>query len=200
MCPRTSRQFEEMRENKRRQIIDSAIECFATTGYHAVSISDLASHAGISKGLLYNYFASKEDLLKAIYSEIVEAMIGLFNPGHAGKMDKKLQLDYFEKLVSNLKSNLILWKMYLAIFSQPAVMMILEEDIQASAKKPREMMKKYFRKEGYKDPAVEVAFLSTLVSGMLYEYIADPEKYPLDAIKERIIRIQKLSSPQKTAR
>ena len=66
MCPRTSEQFEDIRESKRRRIMDAAIDCFATTGYHAVSISDLAKHAGISKGLMYNYFSSKDELLKSI--------------------------------------------------------------------------------------------------------------------------------------
>jgi len=75
MCPRTSEQFEEIRENMRRRIIVAAIECFATKGYHACSISDLAKHAGISKGLMYNYFSGKEDLLSTIFREIMDEMM-----------------------------------------------------------------------------------------------------------------------------
>ena len=80
MSPRTSEQFEEIREGKRRQILDAAIECFATTGYHAVSISDLAKHAGVSKGLMYNYFSSKDELLKTIFHEVMTEMMGLLVP------------------------------------------------------------------------------------------------------------------------
>ena len=192
MCPRTSRQFEEIREGKRRQILDAAIECFATTGYHAVSISDLAKHGGISKGLMYNYFSSKDELLKQIFKEIMGEMMQLFDPDQSNEIDRKILLQYFEKLFSHLQANLMLWKMYTAIFSQPAVQQILSEEILAASRKPVEMVERYFKKQGYKEPATEVAFLSTLISGVTYEYIADPENYPLEEIKKRIIGLYEL--------
>ena len=189
MSPRTGKQFEEIRESKRRQILTAAIECFATTGYNAVSISDLAKHAGISKGLMYNYFSSKDELLKVIFHEIMSEMMHLLDPDHYDEIDKNTLLLYFERLFGHLKANLFFWKMYMAIFSQPAVQLILAEEILTASKKPIEIIEKYFTKEGYKEPAVEVAFLSTLFSGMTYEFIADPENYPLDQIKERIIKL-----------
>jgi len=187
MCPRTSKQFEKIRENKRRQILDAAIECFATTGYHAVSISELAKHAGISKGLMYNYFSSKDELLRIIFREVMNEMMRLFDQDQSGETDRKALLAYLNKLFRNLKSNLILWKMYMAIFSQPAVQKILAEEILAASKQPLDMVERYFKKQGCKNPALEVAFLSTLISGVTYEYIADPGNYPLDQIKKRIL-------------
>ena len=187
MSPRTSEQFEEIREGKRRQIIDSAIECFANTGYHAVSISELAKHAGISKGLMYNYFKSKDELLKTIFVEIIDIMVQQIDPDDAGELDKQGLLNYFDRILNHIQANLIMWKMYMAIFSQPAVQQILNEEILSASVKPVEMVERYFIKMGYKDPAVEVAFLSTLMSGVTYEYIADPEHYPIGEIKKRII-------------
>ena len=64
MSPRTKQQFEDIREEKRSLIMKVALELFAEEGYHNTSISKIASRAGISKGLLYNYFDSKEDLIK----------------------------------------------------------------------------------------------------------------------------------------
>ena len=89
MSPRTSEQFEEISGGKRRQILDAAIECFATTGYHAVSISDLAKHAGISKGLMYNYFSSKEELLKTIFTEVMTEMMKLIDRNNRAKLTGK---------------------------------------------------------------------------------------------------------------
>ena len=192
MCPRTREKFEEIRENKRRQILDAAVECFATTGYHAVSISDLAKHAGISKGLMYNYFSSKNELLKAIFNEIMAEMMQLFDPHQSGELDRKVLLNYFNRLFRHMKFNLMLWKMYMAIFSQPAVQLILSNEILAASRKPLEIVEHYFKKQGYRKPGLEVAFLSTLISGVTYEYLADPENYPLDQIKNKIINIYKL--------
>ncbi|NOR33588.1 MAG: TetR family transcriptional regulator, partial [Bacteroidales bacterium] len=48
MSPRTPEQFEEIRESRRQQIMDAALELFASEGYSHCSISQLAVHAGIS--------------------------------------------------------------------------------------------------------------------------------------------------------
>ena len=66
MSPRTEEQFEEIRESKKNLIQEVALELFATRGYHSTSISMIAKEADISKGLLYNYFESKEELLNSM--------------------------------------------------------------------------------------------------------------------------------------
>ena len=55
MAPRTEQQFEEIRESKKKLILETALELFASEGFHTTPISRIASEAGISKGLLYNY-------------------------------------------------------------------------------------------------------------------------------------------------
>lgn len=49
--------------DKRLQILESAVQCFATKGYHATSIQEIADAAGMAKSSLYFYFKSKEELL-----------------------------------------------------------------------------------------------------------------------------------------
>jgi AcrR family transcriptional regulator len=57
---------ESRREVRRRQLLDAALEVFAEKGFSAARIDDVAARAGISKGTLYLYFASKEELFKAV--------------------------------------------------------------------------------------------------------------------------------------
>jgi AcrR family transcriptional regulator len=52
-------------EVRRGQILDAAIACFARNGFHQTTMSDIAREAGISPGLTYRYFPSKEDLIEA---------------------------------------------------------------------------------------------------------------------------------------
>jgi AcrR family transcriptional regulator len=56
---------------KRRQILDGARRAFLTNGFDAASMNEIARAAGVSKGTLYVYFKSKEELFEAI----VEAQI-----------------------------------------------------------------------------------------------------------------------------
>jgi len=51
---------------KRRQIIDGACRVFLEQGFDAASMGEIAREAGVSKGTLYVYFKSKEELFEAI--------------------------------------------------------------------------------------------------------------------------------------
>lgn len=87
MSPRTEKQFEKIRESKRELIMNTALEEFAENGYHVTSISKISKRANISKGLIYNYFKSKEDLLKSIIYRGLKIVAELFDP--KGKDDVK---------------------------------------------------------------------------------------------------------------
>lgn len=55
-----------MSEDTRTKILTSAVQLFSKSNYHAVSMSEIAEGAGISKGTLYWHFDSKEDLFREI--------------------------------------------------------------------------------------------------------------------------------------
>ncbi len=56
-------------EDKRRQLLDAAVRVFARKGYHASRVGDIALEAGVAHGLLYHYFASKDEVLEAVFRE-----------------------------------------------------------------------------------------------------------------------------------
>lgn len=53
-------------EAREAQILDAAWDCFARNGYYETTMQDIADAAGISAGAIYRYYASKEDVLRAI--------------------------------------------------------------------------------------------------------------------------------------
>ncbi len=53
--------------NRRDQLIETAMELFSEQGFATTSIKSIARAAGVSQGLLYNYFSSKEELLRHIF-------------------------------------------------------------------------------------------------------------------------------------
>lgn len=60
-------------ELRRQQIFSGALECFERKGFHETSVTDIAEAAGISSGLIYQYFKDKRDLLFQVILEILEA-------------------------------------------------------------------------------------------------------------------------------
>ena len=52
--------------DRRTQILEAAIICFAKRGFHQTSMHDVSAEAGISVGLIYRYFANKEAVIAAM--------------------------------------------------------------------------------------------------------------------------------------
>src|SRR5213595_1696831 len=52
--------------DRRTQILDAALVCFAKRGFHQASMHDISTEAGISVGLIYRYFANKDAVISAM--------------------------------------------------------------------------------------------------------------------------------------
>jgi TetR/AcrR family transcriptional repressor of uid operon len=52
--------------DRRAQILDAAVVCFAKRGFHQASMHDISAEAGISVGLIYRYFQNKEAVIAAM--------------------------------------------------------------------------------------------------------------------------------------
>ena len=77
---------------RRKEIIDSARELFQSKGIKSTSMNDIAENIGVAKGLIYYYFSSKEELLKAVLDEF----IGDVDEALKNIADKNL--DFYQKL------------------------------------------------------------------------------------------------------
>ena len=63
--------YRRRKEDRPQEITEAAFAAFAENGYAATRVEDVARRAGISKGLLYLYFKTKEDLFKAVVQSVV---------------------------------------------------------------------------------------------------------------------------------
>lgn len=66
--------FDNLPEEKRRRILETATKEFAKKGYHDASISSIASKSGISVGAVYKYFDNKQDLFLTIVDHSIDRM------------------------------------------------------------------------------------------------------------------------------
>lgn len=58
-----------VQEAKREHLLRAAVRVFARSGYHGARVGDIAEEAGVAHGLLYHYFASKEEVLQTVFRE-----------------------------------------------------------------------------------------------------------------------------------
>src|SRR5262245_31045322 len=70
-APRTQAKKRERRDTRPQEIVAAAFEEFATHGYAATRLEDVAARARVSKGLPYLYFKTKEELFKAVVRSVI---------------------------------------------------------------------------------------------------------------------------------
>ena len=63
--------YQRRKEDRPREITEAAFHVFAEKGYAAARVEEVAKRAGVSKGLMYLYFRTKEELFKAVVKSVV---------------------------------------------------------------------------------------------------------------------------------
>ena len=189
MSPRSKQQNEVIRQQSRTAIKDAALEMFAKYGYHSTKISQIAKEAGISNGLLYNYFGGKEELLRAIVKDAMDQ-------NEAGWLQVlESDLPALEKITQavettfdNIKSNLHYWRLLSALAFQPDVQKSMEDLVMAKRELYINLLIALFQEMGYAEPEQEVFYFGAILDGIFLHYMNMQDAYPLDTMKEMVLQ------------
>jgi AcrR family transcriptional regulator len=115
-------------EERRAAILDSALAVFADRGYHASSIDDIAREGGISKALIYEHFASKQDLYAVLleqhagelFSALAEA---ISEAGRSASARLEVGFDAFYRFVEEHRGA---WRMLFREATDPEAVAVLD--------------------------------------------------------------------------
>lgn len=187
MTPRTPEQFEHIRLDKKTLIITTALELFANNGYHSTSISDIAHKAGISKGLMYNYFMSKEALITEILAQGIDSMVEFFDPNNDGVLTEAEMESFIRNIFEFIKKDVQYWKLFYAVFMQPHVYELIEKKYIDLLSGFIEILTNYFKAHGSEDPIKEALLFGALMDGVGFNYVVNPSLFPLDGLIEIIL-------------
>ncbi len=186
--PRNKKQFEEIRQAKINLIMNTALELFANEGYFTTSISKIAKKAGISKGLMYNYFESKEALLIRIMSVGLEEVLNTFDSNHDGVLSEEEMVDFIHKAFNMLEENTQHWKLYFAVLLQPQVLKLLSNKLHEVYSKVYGMLTYYYKSHKVDNPEQEALLFGALLDGIAFNYVLNPEVISIEKIKKIIIQ------------
>ena len=75
MSPKVS---EKHLEDRRQQILDAAVTSFSRKGFHQATIEDIRLEAGLSRGAVYHYFKSKEDIIDGLRQRSADETDSIF--------------------------------------------------------------------------------------------------------------------------
>jgi AcrR family transcriptional regulator len=186
--PRTVEQLDRLREESRERILNSALRLFARHGYAATSVRMIAEEAGVSQGLMYNYYEGKEALLRAIVErsmDDVQSSLAEASAAHAtGQGLEMLVRSAFEIV----RRNRTFWQLSYQLRMQPDVLADLGQSVGEWADAIRLQIEELLRSAGSAGAPVEARVLFAAIDGAAQHYVLDPERYPLDEVAEEIIR------------
>lgn len=187
MAPRSPEQFAEIREERRLQILDAALHVFAEDSYHGSSIAAVAKRAKVSKGLIYNYFKSKEEILLKLISDLFDEAMELMDVDPKVPLTREKFIDVIHKSVDVSVQNPQRWKLYMSLSFQPDVTPLLMEKMLPRIQPFMIQMNNYFMERGHQDPITMMRYYSAVMDGVQLHILMDPQNFPVDKVKQMMI-------------
>ncbi len=186
--PRTPEQLEQIREESREKILSSALRLFARHGYAATTVRMIAEEAGVSQGLLYNYYDGKDALLRSIFERSRGDVRESFERAAGGATPR----ERLERLVGAafdiVRENLSFWRLNYQLRMQPGVLEGLDEDVRAWSESVLAQLEELLRSAGVASPEIEARLFFASIDGAAQHYAMDPDRYPLDEVAAALVR------------
>jgi AcrR family transcriptional regulator len=182
---KAKKRFEEMRTRSEEKILTAALELFATNGYKNTSISGIAKKAGISKGLMYNYFESKNALLRAIVQKAIAEGTDIVNHAIEDYDTPIEELKHFIIFtIEHVKTNFQFWKLLSSLAHQQNIMESIGDLLEEQKKWGTEIGIKLFTELKSPHPLLSAMLFGAALDGVILGYLFMKDDYPIDAMSE----------------
>ncbi|MBS4172952.1 TetR/AcrR family transcriptional regulator [Bacillus sp. FJAT-49736] len=180
---------EEYKVNKKKAILESALKCFAQKGFELATIDDICALSGMSKGSIYNYFKTKDDIYIQLMNEQTKANFEFFQEkfksitSAAGKLQILFET-YREISLTEEFKNLILvhGEFWLSSSRKEDVRSIMLERYQNIYKNFVMTILEEGKENGeFKtdiDSSVIAALFWTIIDGICLDYAVIGDEYP----------------------
>jgi AcrR family transcriptional regulator len=183
-------------ERTRARILDAATDLFARSGYHPVSLREIAAHAGMTHAGLLHHFPGKEDMLLEVLwrrdrQDAALLFPGLLDEGAAGPADVVPPQERLERLVAFVDRN-----------TRTRGMVALYAKLSAEASDPEHPARDYFVRR-YRllrerialllaelfaqasprqtaDPLAVAQQLLAMMDGMQIQWLLEPDEAPME--------------------
>lgn len=187
MSPRTPEKNEEVRQESMQKIMDAAFSLIAKQGYESTSIAQIAAEAGVSKGLLYNYFESKEDLLEKLVVGAMEQGDKLI--GEMIDPDPQVTLkNVFQWFFNEMRERPDYWRLITELTLKIDKFEFIQKLAADKMSGYIQFIEGLLEQIGIEDPVGEAMLVGALFDGIAIQYLVVREGYPLDKIEAFVVK------------
>lgn len=185
--PKSKEQFEEIRNKSKAAIMEAALELFANNGFHNTSITQIAKKAGISKGLMYNYFNSKENLLEAVIMSAYEENSKAFIEEMQQPDTPQEHLIHIVDMMGDmLKNKVKYFKLLTALSFQEDAHKLINSELLPKKEPLIQQFIHLFEEIGFEKAKEEAYLFGAMLDGIAIQYMTIGKDYPLHEMLEYI--------------
>ncbi len=185
--PRSPEQFDDIRKQKKQLIMNTALELFAENGYHTTSISQIAAKAKISKGLSYNYFSSKKEILNEIIEQGFNEIYDNLDLNHDGILTEEEFVYFIRQNFQLLRENMQHWTLFFSLLLQPKLSEVFTNLYQEKAEPIFALFLEFIKEKGSRDPEGDLMAIAAMIEGAFLYCIAAPDIFPMEKLENAII-------------
>ena len=185
--PRSSVQLDKIRKQRKQLIMETALKLFAEKGYHATSISQIAKRAKISKGLTYNYFESKKEILDELIEHGFYEVYEKFDLNKDGTLTEDEFIYFINEIFNQVQENTEHWKLFFSLLLQPSIAETFTKEYQEKGAPVFNMLLNFIKSRGSKDPEGDLFAVSSMLEGAFLYCITMPDFFDREKMKKSII-------------
>jgi len=181
MSPRTKEQIASIRSESTNKILMAAMELFATYGFPGTSVNAIAKKAGISKGLIYNYFESKEDIVKGLVEMMLQMADDIIDDASAlkaGTPEQELK-NLIDVFFDTIEQQMEMMRWILPLAFHMSKFSFVNDMVKGKIETTIGVMHNIFERLGYDDPEMEAWFLGAIIDGLSMDVALLPD-YEID--------------------
>ena len=164
------------------------MKLFESQGYFATTVEQITIEAGVSKGLVYNYFKSKEELLAALIEATTGEMASVAEtliPKESIEESLSLFIDNF---FTYLKEEKRFLKLQLTLVLMPELKEVVNKPQRQRAELLLKILNDCFEQAGITQAKNKARMFLAMLDGVALHYLATYDRYPLGAMKPQLIQ------------
>ena len=183
MAPRSAEQFKKMRSESKTKIAEAAMRLFAQKGYGDTTIEAIATASGVAKGLVYNYFENKEELLfyafTGAFEHVEERFVSFLSPENPMET---VEL-FINGMFDFVKEHTDFWRLQMNIMMQPMVPQRCKEMAMGKLREYIALFAGIFSGAGIENAQGEAWLFAASIDGVLMYYLLDQHVCPLEKVR-----------------
>lgn len=172
----------------KQKLLNAAARLFETQGYFSTTVEQITEEAGVSKGLVYNYFSSKEALLAGLIESATIRMASVAETLVTNETIEESLSRFLDRYFGYLKTEKRFLKLQLTLMLMPELRQVVIEPQQKRAALLLKMLCDWFRQAGVSQPKAKARLLLAMLDGVALHYLCIYEQYPLKTMKPGIIQ------------